>query len=177
MNSGLTDKERLFVEHVLAGKSDRQAAKAAGYSNWAIEGVRLRRRPDVAALMSERVSAVAMEADEVLQRLADVARSPIGDYIRVNGNIRVDLKKMISDGYGHCIKAIKNTQHGQNIEVHDALSALNTLARHHGILNDRLTVDKSDWEGQQDDAIRAFITRELAAAGNPGSEGTPAPEA
>jgi phage terminase small subunit len=99
----LSKKRQLFVNEYLKTFNATQAARAAGYSGndnvMAQRGYELVRNSEIRDIISKRLQESAMSADEVLQRLAEHARS----------------------------------EHGKN-----SLSALNTLAKYHGLLTDRI---------------------------------------
>lgn len=72
----------------------------------------------------------------MLVRLSDIASGTIGDFIEVGEDGRtykVDLKKAKRLGKLHLIKSLKPTQHGIGVELYDAQSALETLARYHSL--------------------------------------------
>lgn len=145
--SGLTNKQKLFVEEYLIDFNATRAAQRAGYGGddnaLAAAGSRLLRNVKIAEKVSVRLQESAMSADEVIQRLAEQARASIGDFIAVNekGNFIIDWKA--AKGRTHLIKSIKHTTHGVRIELHDAQAALDKLAKVHG-----LYIDKTEQSGQ-----------------------------
>jgi phage terminase small subunit len=80
----LTTKQRLFVEAYLANPNATEAARRAGYAGNDVTlgavGAENLKKPQIAALIAERVETVAMGADEVLEELANIARGPYVDY-------------------------------------------------------------------------------------------------
>jgi phage terminase small subunit len=97
----LSKKRQKFVEEYLRSFNATEAAINAGYSKRTAHSIGWEnlRIPEIAKIISQRLQESAMSADEVLQRLAEHARS----------------------------------EHGKN-----SLSALNTLAKYHGLLTDRI---------------------------------------
>jgi len=78
----LTNKRIAFVEHYLACWNASEAARRAGYKQ-RNEGHRLLTNADIQAHIKERLAEVTMSADEVLQRLAEIARNlDSGDYLK-----------------------------------------------------------------------------------------------
>lgn len=99
----LSKKRQIFIDEYLKSFNATQAARAAGYSGndnvMAQMGHKLVRDGKIAEIIRQRLQESAMSADEVLQRLAEHARSE---------------------------------------RSKDSLSALNILAKHHGLLTDRI---------------------------------------
>jgi hypothetical protein len=84
------------------------------------------------------MSEMVMSADETLVRLSEQSKSSYSDYLLPNGT--VDLVSLIADGKAHLIKSFKHTKEGLNVEFYDAQSALKTVAKHHGLLDDQLNI-------------------------------------
>lgn len=189
----LNTKQQLFAEHYIKLNDATKAAIAAGYSKKTAgsQGHRLLKNADVSAYIRERTEAVLrrvkMEADEVLERLAEHARGDIGVFIRVNEETGEPVIDMRGRGKPiHLIKRIKTkktTSSGEDydsttteveFEMYDAQTALTTLARHHRLLTDKVQVD--DWRrelellGFNPDAVQEkfvqFLERELSEAAN-----------
>lgn len=140
--SGLTNKQKLFVEEYLQDFNATRAAQRAGYrgndSVLAVTGNRLLRNDKIAKKISARLQESAMSADEVLKRFAEQARADIGDFIAIDkkGNFVVDWKA--AKGKTHLIKSAKHTSHGVTIELYDAQAALDKLARTHSLYADNI---------------------------------------
>jgi phage terminase small subunit len=136
----LSKKKQLFVNEYLKSFNATKAAQAAGYSGnnnvMAQRGYELVRNSDIAELIRDRLQESAMSANEVLMRLAEQARAQYSCYLGSDGH--VDLEGLLADGKGHLIKGIKETKYGRQIEFYDSQSALNLLAKHHGLLTDRV---------------------------------------
>ena len=101
---GLTTKQRLFVESYLSnGFNATEAARAAGYKGndvtLAAVGYENLRKPQIAAVISERVNEAAMGANEVLARLSAIARGSVADFINEDGKFDFEAaKKAKKDG-------------------------------------------------------------------------------
>src|SRR5687767_976523 len=108
----LSGKKRAFAEYWLigGGRNGSEAARLAGYSPHTAgqQAYRLLRDPDVQAYIAERESEMEMEADEVIRRMTDQARSTMADFIKIDtdGNPTLDLKKAQRLGKLHLIKKI-----------------------------------------------------------------------
>ena len=145
----LNSKQQMFVESYLQCFNRTKAAIDAGYSEktaYSI-GAELLKKPEIKEAISQRLSESAMSADEVLMRLAEQARGEYGKYIDEAG--RVKIGELVRGGKAHLIKKIKETKDGAEYEFYDAQSALNTLAKHHGLLT-----DKTEITGRDGDAIQ-----------------------
>jgi phage terminase small subunit len=152
----LTKKRQIFINEYLKSFNATQAAIASGspkksaYSvGWA-----LLRNVEVSEVIEKRLQENAMSANEVLMRLGQQARAEYSLYIDCNGT--VNLVKLLNDGKSHLIKSVKETKYGQQIEFYDSQSALNILAKHHGLLTDRikqetvnLEIDLNDLDNEQ----------------------------
>lgn len=149
----LTDKQRLFIEHYFTcGMNGTEAARRAGYAgddrtlaSVASENLR---KPDIRSQIEARFEEVAMPAKEVLARLADQARSSMGDFMEIqeDGKIRLKLKEASANGKLHLIKKIKVEETligplvtGQvvSLELYDAQSALQLIGKHHSLFVER----------------------------------------
>lgn len=99
----------------------------AGYKHPNTLGPRLKR--ELQTEIDARLAKMAMSANEVLERLGDIARADVSDFITETGAI--DWEKVRKKGY--LIKRIIHHKGRQStIELHDAQSALQHLDRYHG---------------------------------------------
>ena len=145
----LNSKQQMFVDSYLQCFNATKAALDAGYSeNTAAEiGYENLRKPQIEQAISKRLKQAAMSADEVLMRLAEQARGEHGRYITTGGT--VDIATLVNDKKAHLIKKVKETKDGMEYEFYDAQSALNTLAKHHGLLTDKTEITGKDGEAIQ----------------------------
>jgi phage terminase small subunit len=95
---GLTTKQRLFVEYYLSnGFNATEAARAAGYkgneNTLSSVGYENLRKPEIAAVVSERVNEAAMGANEVLARLSAIARGSVTDVLDEDGRFDIHLAR------------------------------------------------------------------------------------
>jgi hypothetical protein len=92
---------------------------------------------DIQAEIKARTAEKAMQADEVLARLAEQARAEYASYLNDDGT--VDLQRMIEDGKAHLIKGTKWDRHGNLVvEFHDAQAALVHIGRHLKLFTDNM---------------------------------------
>lgn len=136
-----TPKQVLFVEAYLgeARFNATAAARLAGYSGsantLAVTGHDLLRNPKITEAIRTRLAEAAMSADEVLMRLASIARGSMEDFLDVDG--RIDLALARKNGKLHLIKSRSITKEGERIELYSAYDAQVTLGKYHGLLVDR----------------------------------------
>lgn len=80
----LSAKQTLFIDEYLKSFNATQAALSAGYSpkSACAIGWENLRKPEIAEFIKRRLSETAMSADEVLKRLADIARGGSGADVR-----------------------------------------------------------------------------------------------
>lgn len=146
--AGLTDKQRRFVAHYLDCLNATEAARRAGYATPRQQGSENLSKPDIRAAIDAGLAAQAMPADEVLARLAAIARSDVRelmeftevDQLRENGTVAIPAGTFIGlrltrSAPLHLVKSITPTKYGDKVELHDAQTALTTLAKAHGLLN------------------------------------------
>lgn len=139
MTNGLTDKQRVFIEHYLTCWNATEAARQAGYAHPNTQGPRLLVDVGIAEVIKARITEKAMTADEVLLRLAEQARGDMSDFVEDLGSaVRLDLKKAIKAGKFHLVKKYSNTRQGVSVELYDAQAALVHIGKHHGLFVDRV---------------------------------------
>jgi hypothetical protein len=99
---------------------------------------------EVQAQISEYMAERMMSKDETAYRLSQHARADIRPFINLT------LDELSKHPQAWLIKKLKQTNRKINsvvieekieIELHDAQSALNTFAKHHGLLKDGVTIN------------------------------------
>ncbi len=174
----MNPKQELFVEEYLKCFNATKAAKAAGYSEktaYSI-GQRLLKDVEIDARVRERLAQAAMDANEVLYHLAQIARGDMDDLVDANGNL--DIEKARKFGKTNLIKRVKNRVFSTDktemsemeTEGYDRLKALELIGKHLAMFTDRVKVDS--WEDEivallkagtvTVDDVRAEIGNELA---------------
>jgi phage terminase small subunit len=138
----LTVKQQLFVAYYLEDWNATQAAIKAGYSDQSArsQASRLLTNVDIQAVIKEHIDQI-MPAGEVLQRLADHARTDMDDFTDAE-TATLNLGKAKRAGKMHLIKKFSRTETDKSthvsIELHDAQSALEKLGKYHGLFRDRV---------------------------------------
>jgi hypothetical protein len=162
---GLTAKRQAFVDAYLKTWNASEAARVAGYSVPMQEGYRLLRIADIAEEVQRRVSERAMTADEVLVRLADIARGSMDDFVSFRPGVKLpllDLEKAHAAGKFGLVKKLKYTSDGAiEFELYDAQAALVQLGKAH-----KLFVERSELTGKDGGDIAITVVdyrRGLAA--------------
>ena len=145
---GLTNKRKIFIEEYLKTWNASEAARRAGYKHPGSQGHSLLKIIEIAEEIQRRLDEKKLDADEVLRRLGDIARTDIGPYVRVGlaGDIEVSLEDLKEAGLTHLIKGITPTKHGARIEFHDAAQALQLIGKHHKLFTDKHEVTGADGE-------------------------------
>jgi phage terminase small subunit len=164
----LTGKQQAFVNAYCAnGFNGVRAARAAGYSgSYSSLGVIASenlKNTKVRSAIDRHFKKISMGADEVITRLTAIARSDLADVLNNDGSF--DIKTARRRGVSYLIKEEEITekfipQDGKDdilirttkIKLHDAHAALNTLAKYHGLLSERLKID--DWRSEAVAALR-----------------------
>lgn len=127
-------------------KSKRDSARA--------NAARLIAEDNIKAEITARLAEHHMSADEALQRLADMARGDVTEFITPMGAFDIDAVK--ASGKGHLIKKIKQKTitkigksdkdedtevHDTEIELYDAQAALDKILKVHGKYSDAPTLN------------------------------------
>lgn len=168
----LSAKQKAFINAYLATFNATEAARQAKYkgddATLASVGWENLRKPEIATAISERLSAQAMTADEVLNRLADQARGNMTDFVRFddNGSPAFDLQTASVMGKLVLAKKLKTktrswseptfsvvsgeiesrevTETSIEFELYDAQAALVHIGKHHKLFKDGPTGDEKD---------------------------------
>ena len=151
----LTERQRQFVAEYPIDLNATQAAIRAGYSprSARVVGCTNLRKPAVrkaiAAAQGPRLAALELTAAEVLQELARVARANVLDYMRIDdkGMPEVDFTGLTRDTAA-ALSDIRVDNDGERrritFRMHDKLAALDRLARHHGLLSVRVSIESPE---------------------------------
>lgn len=142
----LSNKQQAFVNEYLVDFNATQAAIRAGYSERTAraQGSRLLTNVDVSEEIQRRVNEHAMTANEVLLRLADVARGSIGEFMEFRGGMLPTLNLSQAQDKLHLVKQFKYDSNGLPvIEMYSSYDALVQIGRAHGLFTDRSEVEHS----------------------------------
>lgn len=136
-----TPRQRLFVKYYLgdAKLNGAEAARLAGYSEHTAKEIATENlaKPHIKAAIDAHTAQIISKA-EVVQRLADIARLSLDDFMSSSGGLpRLDWDKAKASGKLELIRKIKITEESIEVEPLDKQGALNTLAKMHGLLLDR----------------------------------------
>lgn len=157
----LTKKQQVFIYEYLKDFNATQAAIRAGYSKKTANeiGCENLAKPYLAAEISKEIGKLKMSADEVLTRLADIARGNMADLMDITPTgFTFNLMEYDSDGKKiinpktKLIKKIKQksvmhmskTDEGEDtetieteLELYSALDALEKLGRVHALFTEK----------------------------------------
>lgn len=142
--SSLTDKQTAFINHYLQCWNATEAALKAGYSENTArqQASRLLSNVNIAEEIRHRLDAMKMSADEALVGLSDIARGDLSDFIKIQAGLPViDFNKAKESNKLHLLKKITYSKGTISFELYDKQSALNTIAKHHGLLNEKIEID------------------------------------
>lgn len=165
-----------FAEAYLRLFNEGKAAIAAGYAEKSArnQGYRLMKNDDIRAYIRARMEAAAMETNEVLYHLAQIARGDIDDMLDDDGNL--DIKKARQSGKSNLIKRVKKKTiitadkdgEGSDIfetetEAYDRMKALELIGKHLAMFTDK--VEQITWQTRAIADIQAgkVTYRELAS--------------
>jgi len=140
----LTGKQKKFIDAYL-GKANFNATRAARLAGYRGNGntlsqvsFRLLRKDKIAEEVKLRLDESAMTSNEVIARLGEQAKADYHQYLNSDGT--VNLKQLLDDGKGHLVKGYTPLKNGTRVDFYDGQSALNILAKHHGLLTDKIDV-------------------------------------
>lgn len=121
----LTDKQRAFVDAYAQCRNKTKAALLAGYSEAgpSVEGHRLLRNAKIRTAVDERMSLLAMSAEEAMQRMSDVASTRLNEYFTIRKvqafqQERVSLKTLVERKEGE-IDFIREFMHREGLETEE----------------------------------------------------------
>lgn len=155
----LTERQRAFCRELITGASATEAARQAGYSHSYADrqAKQLLEKPQVAqelARLREKVEKSAiMTAQETLEELSKLGRANLLDYFRLTseGDPVIDLSNVTPEqaaalveiqvedyleGRGEDARQVRRIR----IKMADKKGALDSLAKHHGLLTERVDV-------------------------------------
>jgi len=143
----LKPKQRAFVFEYLKDFNATQAAIRAGYSpKYAGTNCdKLLKNTNISAKIDEEFEKRAMSANEVLSRMADIARGSAEDYLTIDkhGYAGLDLHKMKEAGKLHLVKKYSVTKNGTVLELYDAQAALVQMGKQHGLFPNKQELSHS----------------------------------
>ena len=167
----MTQKQRFFCEYYIQTSNGTLSSKLAGYKGandnvHAANASRLLRNDKIKAYLSKRYEDVAMTSDEVLARLAKLARASLSDYVNEHGVI--DWVKVQKDGYP--LGKVSHAKGKQSrIEMEGRLRALELIGRAHAMFTDKIApVDPTGTKEYGSDIRDVILSKLLPglAAGN-----------
>lgn len=156
--SKLTPKQQAFIAVYIQSWNATHAAIQAGYSPKTArqQASRLLSNVYVADEIEQRLGQLKMSGNEALARLSDIARGDISDFLTVTDEATgIDFEKAIKNGKMHLLKKITFGKGKVSFEMYDKQAALNTIAKHHGLLNEKIEIDVK-LVGQVVDALQTL---------------------
>ncbi len=177
----MNDKQEVFIQEYLIDYNATQAAIRAGYSKRSARAIgnRLLTKDDISQEIKDRVSEKTMKADEVLTRIADIARGDMADLMDIttsgftlklmekdeNGEFKVkDNTKLIRKIKQKVTTFIAKKESDEDreiveteIELYNAQDALNTIAKLNGMITDKVDITSKGDKVQPDDRFDRTI--------------------
>jgi hypothetical protein len=172
-----------FVDYLLESPDGNitEAATKAGYASPSFQGSTLLKRPRIKAEIARRTSLRSLKADETLKLLGSHALGSMDMFTSVDkhGRIQLDFAKAKKLGAMNLVKKLTIKADGStSIELYDAQAALALLAKHHGLLTERVQVTHVDDRADLRERIIARLADRVAVSlPSPDAEnGTDRPE-
>ncbi len=137
----LTPQEAIWLEAYFAnGFNALGAAREAGYGSkyGALKNAAYLNRKYLRPLIDERLNEMALPANEVLARLAAIARGSMEEF--VDGRGKVSIQEGRRNQALHLVKSYSSGARGTSLELYSQLDALQLLAKAHGLLRERVDV-------------------------------------
>jgi len=155
----LNPSEQIFVHSYAAERNATKAAKAAGFSEKSAgyQGRDMMKRPHIkaaiAAIDRETLARIDSTGEKVLAELALIAYQDMADFVGVNADGDVQVKRFdtLLPGRSRVVKKIKQTKKTRRVpgaegatieeittefELHDKESALKMLGVRHGVIKE-----------------------------------------
>lgn len=144
----LSIKHQAFVAAFLRCFNGTQAYLAvypdSSYEAAVSSASELLTNPNVKAAIKAHIETHIIDANEVLYRMAGIARGDMGDFLKIDkgGKWSLDIAKAKALGQTGIVKRVThNTKTGErSIELYDKLAALVQLGKHLELFNDRLQI-------------------------------------
>lgn len=138
----LNPRQQKFVYHYVMSGNGAQSVRKVGYKGSdvgkKVYAYHLLRDPKVKAAIKESLSTAAATADEVLARLKEHAFGNIMDFVDKRGRV-ISFAELKAKGF--LVKSYKINETGAaEIEFHGPNKALELLAKHHGLLTEKVEV-------------------------------------
>lgn len=147
----LTPKQARFVEEYLTDLNATQAAIRAGYSQKMAGriGFQLLEKTGIQTAIQasqlERSARTGITADRVVKEIARVAFSNLSDVMEwTPAGIEVKRSDEIAPDAAAAIAEISETNAGLKVKLHNKVAALEQLAKHVGLYNDRATAPAAE---------------------------------
>lgn len=135
-----------FAQEMAKGMTAAAAYHLAGYKSNRAQATRLRDRPEVAARIAEMMALSAarstVTAVEVIERFASIARADIRRLFAADGTLLPPADW--PDDIAGAIASVKRSPTGiVTVKLWDKPRALEGLARHFGLFNDKIDITGS----------------------------------
>lgn len=120
--ASLTGKQQVFINSYLSnGFNATEAARQAGYegdgNTLAVVGHENLRKPNIAAIIRERMNESAMSANEVLDRLSKIARGEVTDFVNDEGKFDLTTaRKLKKQGLLKKLKTKRTSKQVDTVE-------------------------------------------------------------
>lgn len=162
----LTEKQKTFCREYIVDLNATQAAIRAGYSEKTATAsasrllMNVKVQHEIKKLMEERNTRTNISADDVIRQLARIAFMDIKDMIEWGVEERNEIIDHDEDGEpiiekiqseyvrlkdreqidGTLVQSVKMTKYGMAVEFPDRMRAIEMLAKHTGVFDDRPNV-------------------------------------
>lgn len=143
--TSLTFKHLKFCREFLRDLNASQAGLRAGFKS-SSAGAKLLKDPLIMSQLEvefkKRQQRLAVDVDRVVQEYAKLAFSNISRVANVKrGSLNVKDTDELSEVETACISELAEGKEGVKIKLHDKKGALDSVARHLGMFNDRLNLN------------------------------------
>ena len=177
----LTVRQQRFAMEYCLDWNASAAARRAGYSEHTagVQGYALLKKPEIQAVIRVRKAEIdaewslrIMQAQEVIARLTEIARSDMGDLIGEFDDVEnVSLAKAKARGKSHLVKKVRTrttyVTEGEKesqivdteLEMYSAHDALRDLGKHYALFAEKLvvTLAPQDVAAMSDDDLRQAL--------------------
>lgn len=171
----MSPQQQAFVEAYLTCWNKTEAARIAGYAHPGQQGYRLFKNVQIQKAIRQRLTDMAMTADECLVRLADIARGSMAEFVSIGeeGQIKVSLIRTENDpttkearfvlASPEALRLVRKINldpaTGLTIELYSALEALKLIGKHHRLFGNQVQLNL-DMSKLTDDQLKRIAAGE-----------------
>jgi len=173
----MTPKEKQFIQEYTVDFCGAKAAERSGYTKKRakVTAHELLQKRTIRDAINKRLDEMSMQSEEATARLSDIARASLQPFLKfvTKGNFTIDITSDEALTKLHTIKKLRQrtrtTPDGVviqevEIELHDALKALDRMLKFHGKYDANHKEDLGNSLSYHLDRVNEAIARKIASS-------------